>query len=145
MLDTMLRHAPSRFILATALVVIVAGCSASAGATAPPASATRPPMITLPPSASSSPETSIVPPQLLDPVLADAAQRTGAELSAVQVVEATSRTWNDGSLGCPKPGVMYTQAIVDGYQVIVEANGQKLDYRVPVQGGFNICEGLLSG
>jgi len=84
-----------------------------------------------------------VPAALLDPVLADAAQRTGADPSAIQVVEATATTWNDGSLGCPKPGVMYTQALVDGYKVIVEANGQRLDYRVPLQGGFKVCEGFL--
>ena len=149
MLDTMLRHAPSRtlgrVIAATILVLIVAACSAGAGATAPPASHTRPPVVTLPPSASPSSETSIVPDELLDPVLADAAQRTAADPSAIQVVQATSTTWNDGSLGCPERGVMYTQAIVDGYRLIVEANGQKLDYRVPVQGGFKICEGLVSG
>jgi hypothetical protein len=146
MLDTMRRHAPSstlgRVIATTGLVLIVTACSAGAGATAPPPSATRPPVLTLPPSPATSSETSIVPPALLEPVLADAAQRTGADPSAIHVVEATSTTWNDGSLGCPKPGVMYTQAIVDGYQVTVEANGQKLDYRVPVEGGFKVCEGL---
>jgi hypothetical protein len=145
MLDTMPRHAPSRVVLATALVLIVSACSAGAGPTAPPTNEGRPPTITLPPSTGPSSETSIVPPELLDPVLTDAAQRTGADKSAVKLVEATSTTWNDGSLGCPKPGVMYTQAIVDGYKVIVKANGQKLDYRVPVQGGFKVCEGLLSG
>jgi hypothetical protein len=25
--------------------------------------------------------------------------------------------WSDGSLGCPKPGMMYTQAIVPGYKL----------------------------
>src|SRR5262245_13332630 len=143
MLDTILHHGPSRVVLATALALLVAACSAGAGATAPPASATRPPLITIPPSPSSSPESSIVPPELLDPVLADAAQRTGADPSAVQVVEAAATSWNNGALGCPERGVLYTQAIVDGYQVIVEANGQKLDYRVPDQGGFKVCEGPL--
>ena len=68
MLDTMLRHAPSRtlgrVIAATILVLIVAACSAGAGATAPPASHTRPPVVTLPPSGSPSSETSIVPDEL---------------------------------------------------------------------------------
>ncbi len=25
--------------------------------------------------------------------------------------------WSDGSLGCPRPGMMYTQAIVPGYKL----------------------------
>jgi hypothetical protein len=145
MLDTMLRHAPSRLVATTALVLVVTACSAGAGATAPPPSDSRPPAVTLPASAAPSSETSLVPDALLGPVLADAATRTGADPSTIQVVEATSTTWNDGSLGCPEPGVMYTQALVDGYKVILEANGQKLDYRVPVQGGFKVCEGLLGG
>jgi hypothetical protein len=29
--------------------------------------------------------------------------------------------WNDGSLGCPEPGMMYTQALVNGYWLIIEA------------------------
>ena len=147
--DTMLRHAPNRsrcHLLATAgLVLIIAACSAGGGAATPAASDGRPPVATLPPSAAPSSETGVVPATLLDPVLADAAKRTGAVPSAIQVVQATATTWNDGSLGCPERGVMYTQALVDGYHVIVEANGQKLDYRVPLDGGFKVCEGFVGG
>ena len=34
--------------------------------------------------------------------------------------------------------MMYTQALVDGYQVIVEANGTRLDYRGSAPGKFRI-------
>jgi hypothetical protein len=147
--DTMLRHAPNRShrrLLATAgLVLIIAACSSAGGAATPAASDGRPPVATLPPSASPSAETGVVPATLLDPVLADAAKRTGAAAAAIQVVQATATTWNDGSLGCPERGVMYTQALVDGYHVIIEANGQKLDYRIPLDGGFRVCKGPLGG
>ena len=38
-------------------------------------------------------------------------------------------TWNDGSLGCPEPGMMYTQALVDGYRVIIRAGDKTYDFR----------------
>ena len=34
----------------------------------------------------------------------------------------------------------YTQALVDGYQVILRAGDEALDYRVTAQGGFRVCE-----
>jgi hypothetical protein len=37
-----------------------------------------------------------------------------------RVVEARPVTWSDGALGCPEPGMMYTQALVDGYRIILE-------------------------
>jgi hypothetical protein len=37
------------------------------------------------------------------------------------VVQAEAVTWPDGALGCPEPGIVYTQALVPGYWVVVEA------------------------
>ena len=74
-------------------------------------------------------------------LIADAAERTGEEPDAIEVVQATAVTWNDGSLGCPEPGMFYTQALVDGYHVILRAGDEELDYRVGAQGGFRLCEG----
>ena len=81
-----------------------------------------------------------LPASITDPIVADAAVRLGVDPSAVTIVEARAQTFPDGSLGCPEPGVMYTQALVDGYQVIVEANGTRLDYRGSAPGRFRICE-----
>ena len=77
------------------------------------------------------PKTSIVRRRLLRSRPRGCRQADRRAPSGIQVVQATATTWNDGSLGCPERGVMYTQALVDGYHVIVEANGQKLDYRNP--------------
>jgi hypothetical protein len=76
----------------------------------------------------------------MDPIVADAAARLGVDPSMVEVVSAEQKTFGDGSLGCPRPGEMYTQAVVDGYQVIVEANGTQLDYRGSAPGQFRVCE-----
>ncbi len=60
--------------------------------------------------------------------VADAAARAGVPPGQVHVLGVASREWSDGSLGCPEPGRMYTQAIVPGYLVELEAAGQRLDY-----------------
>lgn len=83
---------------------------------------------------------STLPASITDPVVADAAARLGVDPSAVKIVTAEARTYGDGSLGCPRPGEMYTQAVVDGYQVIVEVDGSRLDYRGSGPGRFRICE-----
>ena len=81
----------------------------------------------------------LLPARLLGDIVADAAGRAGVDPSAVSVVSAEARTWSDGSLGCPQPGMYYTQALVDGYQVIVMAGGKEYDYRT-ARDGFRLCE-----
>ena len=56
------------------------------------------------------------------------------------MVSAEPKTWNDGSLGCPQPGQLYTQALVPGYQVILDANGKQMDYRATESGDVKLCE-----
>ena len=58
-----------------------------------------------------------------------------------EVVSAEAVTWNDGSLGCPEAGQAYTQALVDGYQVILEVDGERYDYRVGSGASVKLCEG----
>jgi len=77
---------------------------------------------------------------VLDPVVADAAERVGVDPAAVTVVSATAVEWTDGSLGCPQPGMGYTQALVSGFQIIVQAGEGTLDYRVRGPGDFRLCE-----
>ncbi|MGB5102618.1 MAG: hypothetical protein WBO04_04770 [Steroidobacteraceae bacterium] len=76
---------------------------------------------------------------VVDAVLADAASRTGRPVDELEVVSAESVTWSDGSLGCPAPGMMYTQALVPGYRVVVDAGGQRYDYHASLRGGFSLC------
>ena len=79
-----------------------------------------------------------VPADLLAAILGHAAERTGESADDFEVVTAEVVSWNDGSLGCPEPGQMYTQALVDGYHIVVAAADQRLDYRA-ANGGFRIC------
>jgi hypothetical protein len=62
----------------------------------------------------------------------------GISQEAITVVSAQAMTWNDSSLGCPVAGMMYTQVITPGYQIILKANGVEYDYRTD-QSYFRIC------
>ena len=78
-------------------------------------------------------------------ILTDLERQTGGS-SDPEVVSAEAVTWNDGSLGCPEPGQAYTQAIVDGYQVVLEVGGERYDYRVGSGASVKLCDrGPLEG
>ena len=59
---------------------------------------------------------------------ADAAERTGVAAEDIEMVRFEMVTWPDGALGCPEPGGSYTMALVDGYRLVVEADGEELTY-----------------
>jgi hypothetical protein len=82
-----------------------------------------------------------VPDELMADIVADIIDRTGAAESELILVRAESAIWNDGSLGCPVPGQSYTQALVDGYWVVIEHAELEYDYRASSTGFFVLCEG----
>ena len=81
-----------------------------------------------------------IPGDLLNAILDDASQRTGVAPDALVVTRAEATTWSDGSLGCPEPGMFYTQALVNGYQIVIDAGGQQLDYRAGRNRFFRLCD-----
>jgi hypothetical protein len=81
-----------------------------------------------------------LPEGLLAQILADAAERSGLPQSELEVVQASAVTWNDGSLGCPEPGMMYTMALVDGYRVVVAAGDEELNYHTDRSRTFKLCD-----
>jgi hypothetical protein len=127
------------FLIVGAASLVLAACTANSGTAG--SDSPRPSV----PSAGPSTEPagnggSSLPASIIDPIVTDAATRLGVDPSAVTIIDAHEETWSDGSLGCPQPGMMYTQALVDGYQVVVEANGTRLDYRGSGPGQFRLCE-----
>lgn len=56
---------------------------------------------------------------------ADLVKKLGGQ---VTVVSAEEITWSDGSLGCPESGMHYTQALVNGMRIVLEANGKRYEY-----------------
>lgn len=71
--------------------------------------------------------------------LADASRRTGLAVETLQLLSASAVTWRDGSLGCPQPDRVYTQALVPGYRVRIRAAGQELDYHAGRRGAVSLC------
>lgn len=72
--------------------------------------------------------------------VADLAARENVDSGAVAVAEVREVTWSDGSLGCPKPGMSYTMALVPGTLVVLEIEGQQFEYHGARQGDLRYCE-----
>lgn len=72
--------------------------------------------------------------------IADLARATGVDPDDVQVVAYDQVTWRDGSLGCPEPGKMYTQALVDGYRIVLRADGMDVHYHGSTGGSPFRCD-----
>jgi hypothetical protein len=120
-----------------AATILSAACTASGGGAG---SAGEPSVAAPAPSSQPAMSSDVsLPAEVLDPIVADAAARLSVEPAAVSIVSAVAETFSDGSLGCPEMGVMYTQALVDGYHVVVAANGTQLDYRGSIPGQFRLC------
>ena len=84
--------------------------------------------------------TTSLPDSILSAVRSDVAARSGLAADAIRLVSARAMRWNDGSMGCPQPGQSYMQVILDGFQVILEAQGRSYDYRTDTRGGLVLCE-----
>lgn len=68
------------------------------------------------------------------------AARLDIDESAIELVEAGEVTWADTSLGCPQPGMMYAQRLVNGTRVVLAAQGRTFHYHSgPGRGPF-YCE-----
>ncbi len=55
--------------------------------------------------------------------ITDLATRQDIPATQVTVVELTEVTWADGAIGCPQPGMQYSQALVPGQLLILTIDG----------------------
>lgn len=76
---------------------------------------------------------------IVDAALIDAARRSGLPVSTLHVDRAEAVTWRDGSLGCPQPGMAYTQALVPGHRVRIVAGNRVLVYHAGRSGTPQWC------
>ncbi len=67
------------------------------------------------------------------------AERVGVPVEEVEVAGYAQVTWSDGSLGCPEPGMMYTQALVPGQQLILSVDGKLASYHAANGKPFSYC------
>lgn len=58
----------------------------------------------------------------------DLAKQLSVNIDQISLVEVQEVTWPDSSLGCPQPGMMYLQVLVDGHLIRFRATGQIYEY-----------------
>jgi hypothetical protein len=71
---------------------------------------------------------------------ADLAQRLSIAASQINTLEIRGVLWPDDSLGCPQPGIIYTQAPIPGYLIILEANNTEFEYHANLRNYVFYCE-----
>lgn len=130
------RAAPA--FAAAALMLAAGGCTPQ---TDGPEEATSPEPAAPVANAAPAAVTGEVPAELLESILSDLMAREGLQREAIEVERGESVIWSDGALGCPEPGVMYTQAQVQGYWVVLRAGDRQFDYRASEKGQFRRCKG----
>ena len=94
---------------------------------------------------SSSPPSSTIPltsadRAVVDAAVADLAEREGVTPAEIAVTDFERLVWSDGSLGCPEPGVMYTQALVDGSRVTLRLSGFDYSYHAGADDVPFLCD-----
>lgn len=126
---------------AAAVLLLLAGCTSGGPQMTSPTGpgSSRPPFQTASPLPTSPAPQTAVPPARWTAILADLSAR-GLATDQVELVSARGVTWNDGSLGCPRPGRSYTQALVNGMQVVVRVEGRTFDYRFGSSDQPRLCE-----
>lgn len=119
--------------LAVALLLASCGDDAAEESTATPSAeptVTTPaePTISEPePTGTPAPEPTDQPPEV-EAAIEDLVEHLGVEPADITVVSYEEVTWPDGSIGCPEPGMSYTQALVPGSRLVLEADGVEYAY-----------------
>jgi hypothetical protein len=124
------------------LILALAACSPRAqpttavietGATEEPEEKSATPTYTSPqptPTQAVPPESPLPTPPA-NPAAAAAIAHLVAELELspqdVTILSIEEMQWRDGSLGCPQPGMVYIQAIIPGYRILLQAEGETYD------------------
>jgi len=55
-------------------------------------------------------------------------ERLGVEPGEIRLVREEDVVWRDGSLGCPKKDMSYTQALVEGTIIVLIVNDVKYEF-----------------
>jgi hypothetical protein len=134
----------TRILALLVFASLAAACAASAEESKPPPRAMAPPTRIPSPPLNDQPvgqpvTTAQIPREVRLAVVADAAKRFAVPESSVVLARAEQVTWPDASLGCPEPGMMYTQALVPGFRVVARTSGGELLYHTDTRGLTRNC------
>jgi len=59
---------------------------------------------------------------------------TGLSADKITLVSTEAVTWSDGCLGVQRAGVMCTQALVEGFKIVLEADGKEYEFHTNQNG-----------
>jgi hypothetical protein len=77
--------------------------------------------------------------EFIDKAIADLAQRLSIPVTQITFLESTSVVWPDASLGCPQPGIVYTQELTSGFLIHLEAGGKVYEYHADSNEQVILC------
>jgi hypothetical protein len=72
--------------------------------------------------------------------VADLARRLGLTEEAIAVLDARQVTWRNGSIGCPEPGLAYTEAEIQGELIVLRAGDSSYRYHAAEGAPFFYCK-----
>ncbi len=78
--------------------------------------------------------------KLIEAAIQDLTKRFSIPPEQIQFKEAAAVTWNDSSLGCPNPALMYTQVLTPGYLIRLQAAERIFEYHTDTSGTVVYCE-----
>lgn len=77
--------------------------------------------------------------EMIQAAIKDLSRRLLTPEETIDVVETRSVEWPDGSIGCPEEGIVYTQATIQGTQVLLGSDGKIYDYHAGDDGEIFLC------
>ncbi len=60
--------------------------------------------------------------------ISDLAARLNQDAAEIELLDARDVTWRDGSVGCPTPGLAYSQALVPGFLIVLQSGDASYVY-----------------
>ena len=69
----------------------------------------------------------------------DLAKRLDVKVESVLLLNARTVTWRSGALGCPKPGMAYTDALVPGVSIFLKVDNSLHAYHAKTEGNPFYC------
>ena len=76
----------------------------------------------------------------IDELMGNLAAEQAVDVAEVELIDSGPVTWPDGSLGCPEPGHMYTQALVDGSHVVLAIDDTEYHFHAGPDGDLFYCD-----
>lgn len=124
-------------------VALLVACGQAPGTGAEPTT-TSPPTTTSQPEPTTTTEGDVTPStsqpaDTTEAAVVDLSRHLLVTRDEIEVVETRDVTWPDGALGCPEEGMVYTQATVEGTQVILQVGDRVYVYHAGDDGAPFLC------